>query len=77
MADYKLRREGILRYLEERKLDGALMTSYENRRYFCGFSGIIGTGKGNIASFTVFKIRNASVLSVAEIAVMILPRHFA
>ena len=42
MADYKLRREGILRYLEERKLDGALMTSYENRRYFCGFSGSLG-----------------------------------
>ena len=42
MANYAKRREGILRYLEERGLDGALITSYENRRYFCGFSGSLG-----------------------------------
>jgi len=42
MADYKKRRAGVLRYLEERGLDGALITSYENRRYFCGFTGSLG-----------------------------------
>ncbi|MBQ6594834.1 MAG: aminopeptidase P family protein [Clostridia bacterium] len=42
MADYVKRREGILRYLEDRHLDGVLLTSYENRRYFSGFTGSLG-----------------------------------
>ena len=42
MADFEKRRQGILRYLDEKGLDGALITSYENRRYFCGFTGSLG-----------------------------------
>lgn len=42
MADYVKRREGILRYLEDGHLDGVLLTSYENRRYFSGFTGSQG-----------------------------------
>ena len=37
------RRLAALRaYLAETGLDGALLTSYENRRYFCGFTGSSG-----------------------------------
>lgn len=33
---------GLRKYLEENQLDGALITSYENRRYFSGFTGSNG-----------------------------------
>lgn len=36
------RLEGIRAYLTEHGLDGALITSYENRRYYCGFTGSLG-----------------------------------
>ena len=29
-------------YLREHQLDGAMFTSYENRRYYCGFTGSNG-----------------------------------
>lgn len=33
---------GLKAYLKDHELDGALITSYENRRYFCGFTGSNG-----------------------------------
>lgn len=42
MADYRKRREGLLRFLDERGLDGVLLISYENRRWFAGFTGSLG-----------------------------------
>lgn len=38
----KKRLSGLRTYLKEHGLDGALITSYENRRYFCGFTGSNG-----------------------------------
>ena len=40
--EYGKRRDRIRAYLEEKGLDGVLFTSYENRRYFCGFTGSLG-----------------------------------
>ena len=39
---YRHRLSGIRAYLKEHRLDGALITSYENRRYYCGFTGSLG-----------------------------------
>lgn len=39
---YKKRLAGVRSYLKEHGLDGALFTSYENRRYYCGFTGSNG-----------------------------------
>ncbi len=39
---YKKRLSGIRQYLRDRKLDGALFTSYGNRRYYSGFTGSLG-----------------------------------
>jgi Xaa-Pro aminopeptidase/Xaa-Pro dipeptidase len=39
---YRCRLEGVRAYLREHDLDGALFTSYENRRYYCGFTGSNG-----------------------------------
>lgn len=39
---YEKRLAGVRRYLREHGLDGALFTSYENRRYYCGFTGSNG-----------------------------------
>lgn len=39
---YENRLAGVRRYLKEHSLDGAMFTSYENRRYYCGFTGSNG-----------------------------------
>ena len=39
---YQKRLAGVRRLLKERGLDGAMFTSYENRRYYCGFTGSNG-----------------------------------
>jgi len=39
---YRQRLEGVRDYLRLHGLDGALITSYENRRYYCGFTGSNG-----------------------------------
>ncbi len=39
---YSSRLSGVRAYLAEHDLDGALFTSYENRRYYCGFTGSNG-----------------------------------
>ena len=33
---YEKRLSGLRAYIEDHGLTGALITSYENRRYFCG-----------------------------------------
>ncbi len=38
----KKRLAGVRKYLADRGLDGALLTSYENRRYYSGFTGSNG-----------------------------------
>lgn len=39
---YRSRLAGVRKYLTDKGLDGALFTSYENRRYYCGFTGSNG-----------------------------------
>lgn len=39
---FEKRLAGVRRYLAEKNLDGAMFTSYENRRYYCGFTGSNG-----------------------------------
>lgn len=39
---YQARQEALRRYLEEKGADAALISTYENRRYFCGFTGSNG-----------------------------------
>lgn len=39
---YAKRLAGVRSYMKDRKLDGAMFTSYENRRYYCGFTGSNG-----------------------------------
>ena len=39
---YEKRLSGLRAYIEDHGLTGALITSYENRRYFCGFTGSSG-----------------------------------
>lgn len=39
---YQKRLAGVRRLLKERGLDGAMFTSYENRCYYCGFTGSNG-----------------------------------
>ncbi len=39
---YRKRLSGVRSYLREHQLDGAMFTSYENRRYFSGFTGSNG-----------------------------------
>lgn len=39
---FEKRLAGVRRYLTEKNLDGAMFTSYENRRYYCGFTGSNG-----------------------------------
>ena len=39
---YTKRLAGVRKYMQEHQLDGALFTSYENRRYFSGFTGSNG-----------------------------------
>ena len=39
---YAGRLNAIRKYLQEKNLNGALFTSYENRRYFSGFTGSNG-----------------------------------
>jgi len=39
---YANRLAGVRKYMEDRGLNGALFTSYENRRYFSGFTGSNG-----------------------------------
>lgn len=41
-TQYEKRLSGLRAYLEDHGLAGALITSYENRRYFCGFTGSSG-----------------------------------
>lgn len=39
---YAKRLAGVRRYMKEQGLDGAMFTSYENRRYYSGFTGSNG-----------------------------------
>ena len=39
---YEKRLAGVRSYMKEHDLDGAMFTSYENRRYYCGFTGSNG-----------------------------------
>lgn len=39
---YEKRLAGVRSFMKERDLDGAMFTSYENRRYYCGFTGSNG-----------------------------------
>ncbi len=39
---YEKRLAGVRSYMKEHGLDGAMFTSYENRRYYCGFTGSNG-----------------------------------
>ncbi len=39
---FEKRLRGVRAYMKEHKLDGAMFTSYENRRYYCGFTGSNG-----------------------------------
>ena len=39
---YEKRLAGVRSFMKERGLDGAMFTSYENRRYYCGFTGSNG-----------------------------------
>ena len=39
---YQKRWQGVRQYLREKGLDGVLFTSYENRRYYSGFTGSLG-----------------------------------
>ena len=39
---YADRLQSIRKYMEDKGLNGALFTSYENRRYFSGFTGSNG-----------------------------------
>lgn len=39
---YAKRLSGVRQYMKEHNLDGAMFTSYENRRYYCGFTGSNG-----------------------------------
>ena len=39
---YTKRLAGVRQYMQEHQLDGALFTSYENRCYYCGFTGSNG-----------------------------------
>ena len=36
---YQKRLAGVYSYMDAHQLDGAMFTSYENRRYYCGFTG--------------------------------------
>ena len=40
---YQKRLAGVYSYMDAHQLDGAMFTSYENRRYYCGFTGSNGT----------------------------------
>ena len=39
---YQKRLAGVYSYMDAHQLDGAMFTSYENRRYYCGFTGSNG-----------------------------------
>ena len=39
---YSKRLQGVRRYMREHNLDGAMFTSMENIRYYCGFTGSLG-----------------------------------
>ena len=39
---YAGRLQAVRKYMEDKGLNGALFTSYENRRYFSGFTGSNG-----------------------------------
>ncbi len=39
---YQKRLDGVRNYMRLHNLDGAMFTSYENRRYYCGFTGSNG-----------------------------------
>lgn len=39
---YQKRLAGVYQYMNTHQLDGAMFTSYENRRYYCGFTGSNG-----------------------------------
>ena len=65
---YRSRLAGVRKYLTDKGLDGALFTSYENRRYYCGFTGSNGylTPTNNATRAQVAAILHRFVENVAK-----------
>jgi len=63
---YANRLAGVRKYMEDHGLNGALFTSYENRRYFSGFTGSNGASSRGPSMVTMSGVVTDKTLCVLD-----------